>query len=153
VHASKIHGKHVPPSLSRAFKAQLGTLASLFSGRLHGQHVGFSVCAPLEAQVCLKQQSKDLAMTTVHAGVEIGGQSNILSAVQVAQLALKHRQNKNQRQRIVLFSGRSAPCRLFLAHCLGVSPLCSQAAPAMSKALEPGAQVNPSSPVPVSGDA
>lgn len=50
-------------------------------------------------------------MTIVRAGVEIGGQSNVLSAVQVAQLALKHRQNKNQRQRIVLFSGRSVPAR------------------------------------------
>mmetsp|Transcript_32315 Transcript_32315/g.62124 ORF Transcript_32315/g.62124 Transcript_32315/m.62124 type:complete len:395 (+) Transcript_32315:215-1399(+) len=33
------------------------------------------------------------------------GETNICSGVQVAQLALKHRQNKNQRQRIVLFTG------------------------------------------------
>ncbi|EFJ28815.1 hypothetical protein SELMODRAFT_170931 [Selaginella moellendorffii] len=38
-------------------------------------------------------------------GVELGGESKITSAVQIAQLALKHRQNKNQRQRIVLFVG------------------------------------------------
>ncbi|CAN1802739.1 26S proteasome non-ATPase regulatory subunit 4 homolog [Linum perenne] len=38
-------------------------------------------------------------------GLEIGGEVNISSAVQIAQLALKHRQNKNQRQRIVLFVG------------------------------------------------
>jgi 26S proteasome regulatory subunit N10 len=31
---------------------------------------------------------------------------NLTSGVQVAQLALKHRQNKHQRQRIVLFAGR-----------------------------------------------
>ena len=34
-------------------------------------------------------------------GVE--GESNFTAAVQIAQLALKHRQNKNQRQRIVIF--------------------------------------------------
>ena len=33
------------------------------------------------------------------------GNTNLASAVQIAQLALKHRQNKNQRQRIVLFVG------------------------------------------------
>ena len=35
----------------------------------------------------------------------IGGTSDLLTAVQVAQLALKHRENKNQRQRIVVFVG------------------------------------------------
>ncbi|KAJ7555824.1 hypothetical protein O6H91_05G056300 [Diphasiastrum complanatum] len=38
-------------------------------------------------------------------GLEIGGNMNLTSGVQVAQLALKHRQNKHQRQRIVLFAG------------------------------------------------
>eukprot|EP00899_Mesostigma_viride_P011980 jgi/Mesvir1/20783/Mv07894-RA.1 len=37
--------------------------------------------------------------------VEVEGQADLLAGVQVAQLALKHRQNKNQRQRIVLFVG------------------------------------------------
>ena len=35
----------------------------------------------------------------------IEGQANLSAAVQIAQLALKHRQNKNQRQRIVIFIG------------------------------------------------
>ncbi|CAN0846078.1 26S proteasome non-ATPase regulatory subunit 4 homolog [Linum grandiflorum] len=38
-------------------------------------------------------------------GLEIGGEMNITAAVQIAQLALKHRQNKNQRQRIIVFAG------------------------------------------------
>lgn len=38
-------------------------------------------------------------------GLEIGGDANLTSAVQVAHLALKHRQNKHQRQRIILFAG------------------------------------------------
>lgn len=35
----------------------------------------------------------------------IEGEANMSSAMLIAQLALKHRQNKNQRQRIVLFVG------------------------------------------------
>lgn len=43
-------------------------------------------------------------LSSMH-GVEVAGETNLVSGVQVAQLALKHRQNKNQRQRIVLFAG------------------------------------------------
>lgn len=35
----------------------------------------------------------------------IGGVSDITTAIQVAQLSLKHRENKNQRQRVVVFVG------------------------------------------------
>ncbi|KAG0497734.1 hypothetical protein HPP92_002425 [Vanilla planifolia] len=38
-------------------------------------------------------------------GLEIGGELNLVSGIQVAQLALKHRQNKNQQQRIIVFAG------------------------------------------------
>lgn len=37
--------------------------------------------------------------------LDIEGASNLPSSVQIAQLALKHRQNKNQRQRAVIFIG------------------------------------------------
>lgn len=37
--------------------------------------------------------------------MKIEGQVNLSTAVQIAQLALKHRENKNQRQRVVLFIG------------------------------------------------
>jgi len=36
----------------------------------------------------------------------VGGEINLTAAIQIAQLALKHRQNKNQRQRIIVFAGR-----------------------------------------------
>lgn len=39
-------------------------------------------------------------------GLEMGGEINIAAAIQVAQLALKHRQNKHQQQRIIVFAGR-----------------------------------------------
>ncbi|KAK4262056.1 hypothetical protein QN277_027666 [Acacia crassicarpa] len=38
-------------------------------------------------------------------GLEIGGEMNLAAAIQVAQLALKHRQNKKQQQRIIIFAG------------------------------------------------
>ena len=37
--------------------------------------------------------------------VDVDGECNVATAVQIAQLCLKHRQNKNQRQRVVIFSG------------------------------------------------
>mmetsp|Transcript_33488 Transcript_33488/g.75133 ORF Transcript_33488/g.75133 Transcript_33488/m.75133 type:complete len:416 (-) Transcript_33488:63-1310(-) len=37
--------------------------------------------------------------------VEIGGSSDLLRAIQTAQLALKHRKNKKQKQRIIAFVG------------------------------------------------
>ncbi|KAG6594767.1 26S proteasome non-ATPase regulatory subunit 4-like protein, partial [Cucurbita argyrosperma subsp. sororia] len=38
-------------------------------------------------------------------GLEIGGEINLAASIQVAQLALKHRQNKKQQQRIIVFVG------------------------------------------------
>jgi 26S proteasome regulatory subunit N10 len=41
----------------------------------------------------------------VHAaGLKIGGSIDIPTALNVAQLALKHRENKNQRQRVIVFA-------------------------------------------------
>jgi 26S proteasome regulatory subunit N10 len=50
--------------------------------------------------------STDLGrMVAEIAKVKIGGGSDLLRGIQTAQLALKHRQNKNQKQRIVAFVG------------------------------------------------
>ncbi|XP_058767205.1 26S proteasome non-ATPase regulatory subunit 4 homolog [Vicia villosa] len=38
-------------------------------------------------------------------GLDIGGEMNLAAGIQVAQLALKHRQNKKQQQRIIVFTG------------------------------------------------
>jgi 26S proteasome regulatory subunit N10 len=38
-------------------------------------------------------------------GMKIEGEVHLSTTVQIAQLALKHRENKNQRQRIVVFVG------------------------------------------------
>ena len=39
------------------------------------------------------------------AGKKIGGEIDIPTAINIAQLALKHRENKNLRQRIIVFVG------------------------------------------------
>lgn len=41
-----------------------------------------------------------------NSGLEVGGEMNLAAGIQVAQLALKHRQNKKQQQRIIVFAGR-----------------------------------------------
>ncbi|KAI7904136.1 uncharacterized protein BX663DRAFT_504081 [Cokeromyces recurvatus] len=41
-------------------------------------------------------------LSALHS-VKAGGKPNFLTSVQIAQLALKHRQNRNQRQRIIVF--------------------------------------------------
>ncbi|GFS35797.1 regulatory particle non-ATPase 10 [Actinidia rufa] len=38
-------------------------------------------------------------------GLDVGGECNLAAGIQVAQLALKHRQNKKQQQRIIVFVG------------------------------------------------
>lgn len=62
-------------------------------------------------------------------GLEIEGEANLSSAVQIAQLALKHRQNKNQRQRIVLFVGspiREDKARAPILACILINHLLMQ---------------------------
>merc|ERR1719159_2270777 len=44
-------------------------------------------------------------MTAEMNKIKIGGTSDLLRGIQTAQLALKHRQNKNQKQRIIAFVG------------------------------------------------
>ncbi|XP_062028484.1 26S proteasome non-ATPase regulatory subunit 4 homolog [Rosa rugosa] len=39
------------------------------------------------------------------SSLQIGGEMNLAAGIQVAQLALKHRQNKKQQQRIIVFAG------------------------------------------------
>jgi len=43
-------------------------------------------------------------LTALH-GLKINGEADITTGIQIAQLALKHRQNKNQRQRVIVFVG------------------------------------------------
>lgn len=52
-------------------------------------------------------------------GLEIGGEINLAAGIQVAQLALKHRQNKKQQQRIIVFVGRYVLLNFFTLSSIG----------------------------------
>jgi 26S proteasome regulatory subunit N10 len=56
-----------------------------------------------EVLMSLSRDIGDILSAT--SSIEIGGESDILSALQIAQLVLKNRKNKNGQQRIVLFVG------------------------------------------------
>ncbi|KAL6905805.1 hypothetical protein ACP4OV_003406 [Aristida adscensionis] len=52
-------------------------------------------------------------LTSIHrlgAALDIGGEANLTAAIQIAQLALKHRQKKQQQQRIIVFVGSPVKC-------------------------------------------
>jgi len=55
-----------------------------------------------------------LNLCSLDSGLEIGGEMNLAAGIQVAQLALKHRQNKKQQQRIIVFAGRWVLCSIYL---------------------------------------
>ncbi|KAL9249082.1 26S proteasome non-ATPase regulatory subunit 4-like protein, partial [Drosera capensis] len=44
-------------------------------------------------------------LSCMHGCLEVGGEMNLMAGIQVAQLALKHRQNKKQQRRIIVFAG------------------------------------------------
>lgn len=48
----------------------------------------------------------DINTLALVPGLEVGGEMNLAAGIQIAQLALKHRQNKKQQQRIIVFAGR-----------------------------------------------
>jgi 26S proteasome regulatory subunit N10 len=57
----------------------------------------------VEVHVSLSQDLGKL-LQAMHK-IRIGGKADLLSSIQIARLALRHRQNKKQEQRIVLFVG------------------------------------------------
>jgi 26S proteasome regulatory subunit N10 len=65
--------------------------------------VGLLSSAGDRVEVLLTPTDDTGRMTAELAKVKIGGTSDVLRGIQTAQLALKHRQNKNQKQRIVVF--------------------------------------------------
>lgn len=67
--------------------------------------VGILTTAGDRIEVLITPTSDLGRMVAEIANVKIGGHSDLLRGIQTAQLALKHRQNKNQKQRIVAFVG------------------------------------------------
>ncbi|KAG5614188.1 hypothetical protein H5410_014012 [Solanum commersonii] len=67
--------------------------------------VGALTMAGKGVRVLITPTSDFGEMLSCSNGLNIGGEMNLAAGLQVAQLALKHRQNKKQHQRIILFAG------------------------------------------------
>lgn len=67
--------------------------------------VGLLTTAGDRIEVMITPTSDSGRMASELAKIKIEGMSDLLRGIQTAQLALKHRQNKNQKQRIVAFVG------------------------------------------------
>jgi len=100
------NGDYVP---SR-FEAQSDAITTVFTRKTDSNPentVGVMTMAGKAPEV-LVTHTKDLGqvLTALHESTgKLGGQSDIATAISVAQLALKHRTNKNLRQRIIVFVG------------------------------------------------
>eukprot|EP00927_Polykrikos_kofoidii_P009623 TRINITY_DN1401_c0_g1_i5.p1 TRINITY_DN1401_c0_g1~~TRINITY_DN1401_c0_g1_i5.p1 ORF type:complete len:457 (-),score=139.99 TRINITY_DN1401_c0_g1_i5:39-1409(-) len=67
--------------------------------------VGIMATAGDRVEVMITPTSDLGQMVSVLPKLSIGGMSDLLRGIQTAQLALKHRQNKTQKQRIIAFVG------------------------------------------------
>ncbi|KAI0655235.1 hypothetical protein C8Q70DRAFT_1057603 [Cubamyces menziesii] len=92
------------------FQAQADAVTTLFQTKVDSNPentVGFMTMAGKGPEV-LVTHTKDLGkiLGAIHTAQDkIGGVADIPTAIAVAQLALKHRSNKNLRQRVVVFVG------------------------------------------------
>lgn len=90
-------------------EAQAETVNYIANAKLQDNQeseVGLLSMAGPRVQVhCSMCRSMGTVMTCLQKHVEIGGTAQFVTALKIAQLGLKNRQNKNQKQRIVMFVG------------------------------------------------
>ncbi|KAK1921384.1 hypothetical protein DB88DRAFT_500572 [Papiliotrema laurentii] len=90
------------------FQAQAQAVSTVFTAKTDSNPesaVGLMTMAG-KAPALLVTPTNDIGkLLSAASKAQLGGQANFQTAVQIAQLALKHRENKNQRQRIVVFVG------------------------------------------------
>jgi len=90
------------------FEAQMETINLLANAKTSAHPestVGLMTMSGKRPEVLVTLGNDPLAIQSCLSNIEVAGKSDLLSAIQVAQLALKHRQNKNGAQRIVVFVG------------------------------------------------
>ncbi|GAA6001292.1 proteasome regulatory particle base subunit RPN10 [Rhodotorula paludigena] len=74
--------------------------------RAHPENeVGLMVMAGKGPEVLVTLTQDEGKLVAALHDVKSAGEVDLMTGIQVAQLALKHRQNKNQRQRIIVFAG------------------------------------------------
>ncbi|KAL0854691.1 hypothetical protein Bca101_059843 [Brassica carinata] len=69
------------------------------------------------------QSNPENTVILTMAGLDGGGGFNLTAAIQMSQLALRHCQNKNQRQRIIIFAGRVSLASPKLRESISASPM------------------------------
>lgn len=90
-------------------EAQAETANYIANGKINDNpetEVGLLALAGSRVEVHTSMsRSMGVIMSCLQKDVKIGGTSKFIMGLKIAQLALKNRQNKNQKQRIVLFVG------------------------------------------------
>lgn len=93
------------PSRSEAQQDAVNLLAGAKTQQNPENTVGVLSMAGQGIEVRVALTSDVGKVLSLSHGVKLSGEVNLLAGIQVAQLALKHRLNKNQRQRIIVFVG------------------------------------------------
>lgn len=90
------------------FTAQAQAVSTVFSAKTDSNpesSVGLMTMAGKSPSILVTPTNDIGKLLSAANKAEIGGVSDLITSIQVAQLALKHRENKNQRQRVVVFVG------------------------------------------------
>ncbi|GMK58686.1 hypothetical protein CspeluHIS016_0601280 [Cutaneotrichosporon spelunceum] len=90
------------------FQAQAQAVSAVFSAKTDSNPesaVGLMTMAGKSPSLLVTPTNDIGKLLSALNKANIGGVSDMTTAIQVAQLALKHRENKNQRQRVVVFVG------------------------------------------------
>ena len=96
------------PTRFQAQSDAINLLAGAKTGANPENTVGILTCAttPGKSPKVMVTPTPDLGkVLSVISQIEIEGSVDLAKATQIAQIALKHRQNKSQRQKVVLFIG------------------------------------------------
>ncbi|KAN0065339.1 proteasome regulatory particle base subunit rpn10 [Thecaphora frezii] len=90
------------------WEAQCDAVSMIFDAKTNSNaesEVGLMTMAGKSPEVLVTlTQDVGKILTALHSS-KVAGTSDILTGINVASLALKHRQNKNQRQRVIVFVG------------------------------------------------
>jgi len=98
------NGDYAPTRFSAQNEA-VGYLANAKLQENQESSVGLMSMAGNRIEVLISPGREPGQLLNALSRVPISGESNVIGALKTAQLALKNRQNKNQRQRIILFVG------------------------------------------------
>jgi len=88
--------------------SQLDALKTLYNTKMNSNPesvIGVMTMAGKSPEVLASPTQNFGAIISAIANVRLSGQVDLPTGINVAQLALKHRQNKNQRQRVIAFVG------------------------------------------------